>query len=42
MRQGAFESTITYMERFYAALKGYKEQKNPKMEEKDIAMDFFE
>ena len=42
MRQGAFESIITYKERFNAALKGYEEQKNPKMEEKDIAMDFFE
>jgi hypothetical protein len=42
MRQGAFQSIINYKERFNAALKGYKEQKNPKMEEKDIAMDFFE
>jgi len=39
--QDAFESIITYKERFNAALKGYEEQKNPKMEEKDIAMDFF-
>ena len=42
MRQGVFASIITYKERFNAALKGYEEQKNSKMEEKDIAMDFFE
>ena len=41
MRQGAFESIITYKERFNAALKGYNDQKNPEMSEKDVAMDFF-
>mmetsp|Transcript_8146 Transcript_8146/g.11879 ORF Transcript_8146/g.11879 Transcript_8146/m.11879 type:complete len:557 (+) Transcript_8146:2397-4067(+) len=41
MRQGPFESIITYKERFNAALKGYKDQKNPDMDEKDIGMDFF-
>ena len=33
MRQGPFESIITYKERFNAALKGYKDQKNPDMDE---------
>lgn len=39
MRQGALESNITYKEGFNAALKGYIDQKNPKMEDKDIAME---
>ena len=30
-----------YKERFNAALKGYNDQGNPEMSEKDIAMDFF-
>lgn len=41
MRQGPFESIITYKERFTIALKAYKDQGNPEMDEKDIAMDFF-
>ena len=41
MRQGAFENIITYKERFNAALKGYNDQGNPEMSEKDIATDFF-
>ena len=41
IRQGAFENIITYKERFNAALKGYNDQGNPEMSEKDIAMDFF-
>ena len=39
--QGAFESIITYKERFNAALKGYNNQKNPEMSDKDVAMDLF-
>ena len=42
MCQGAFESIIAYKERFNAALKGYNDQENPEMSEKDIAMDFFQ
>ena len=41
MRQGPFESIITYKERFTIALKAYNVQGNPEMEDKDIAMDFF-
>ena len=41
MRQGPFESFITYKERFTVALKAYDDQGNPEMDEKDIAMDFF-
>ena len=39
MRQEAFESIITYKEDFNAALKGYNDQKNLEMSEKDVAMD---
>ena len=41
MHQGAFENIITYKERFNASLKGYNDQGNPEMSDKDIAMDFF-
>jgi hypothetical protein len=41
MRQGAYESIITYKERFTTALKAYVDQKNPNMEDQDVAMDFF-
>lgn len=41
MRQGPFESIITYKERFTAELKGYDDQDNPPMKDKDIGMDFF-
>jgi hypothetical protein len=40
-RQGTYESIIMYKEHFDAALKAYKDQKNPDMDDKDIAMDFF-
>ena len=40
-RQGTYESIITYKDRFKAALKAYTDQKNPDMDEKDIAMDFY-
>jgi hypothetical protein len=42
MKQGAFESFITYKECFNnASLKAYIDQGNPGMNEADIAMDFF-
>ena len=41
IHQGPFESIITYKERFNAALKGYNDQDNPPMDDKDIGMDFF-
>jgi hypothetical protein len=41
MRQGPYESIIVNKERFNNALKVYIEQKNPKMGDVDIAMDFF-
>ena len=41
MRQGPYESIITYKERFTVALKAYDDQGNPKLEDRDIAMDFF-
>jgi hypothetical protein len=41
MRQGGFESIISYKERFDSALAAYKDQGNPKMADKDIALDFF-
>jgi hypothetical protein len=41
MRQGPYESIIVYKERFNNALKAYIEQKNPKMGDVDITMDFF-
>ena len=40
LRQGGFESIIAYKERFNASLKAYNDQKNPKMEDGDVAMDF--
>jgi hypothetical protein len=41
-RQGGYESLITYRERFDAAAKSYKDQKNADMSDLDIAMDFFD
>jgi hypothetical protein len=41
-RQGGYESLISYRERFDAALKAYADQLNLKMDEADIAMDFFD
>ncbi len=40
MRQGAYESIITYKKQFNNALKAYVDQGNPSMDQKDIAMDF--
>lgn len=42
IRQGGYESLISYRERFDAALTAYKDQDNPDMEETDIALDFFD
>jgi hypothetical protein len=41
MRQGSFESIISYKERFNSALAAYKDQGNPNMQDEDIALDFF-
>ena len=41
MRQGAYESIITYKEHFNNAKKAYDDQKNPELVDKDVAMDFF-
>ena len=41
MRQGSYKSIITYKERFTVALKAYEDQGNPKLDDKDITMDFF-
>jgi hypothetical protein len=41
MRQGDFESIISYKERFNSALAAYKDQGNLKMADEDIALDFF-
>lgn len=41
MRQGPYESIITYKERFDNAKKAYEDQGNPAMGDIDIAMDFF-
>jgi hypothetical protein len=40
-RQGAYESIITFKQRYNNALKSFHDQKNPKMSDKDIAMVFF-
>jgi hypothetical protein len=42
IRQGGYESLISYRERFDAALNAYKEQENPDMEDTDIALNFFD
>jgi hypothetical protein len=42
MRQGPYESIITYKERFDIALRAYQEQENAKILQPDIAMDFFD
>ena len=41
VRQGPFESIVAYKERFDFLLEAYNDMENPKMEEEDIAMDFF-
>jgi len=41
IRQGPYESIISFKERFNSALKAYEDQDNPKMDDKDVAMDFF-
>jgi hypothetical protein len=41
IRQGAYESIISYKERFNNALAVYNEQQNAELEDKDVAMDFF-
>ena len=41
MRQGAYESIITYKKRFDNAKKAYEDQENPTLNDKDVAMDFF-
>jgi hypothetical protein len=40
IRQGGYETLISYRVRFDAALNAYKEQENPDMEDTDIALDF--
>jgi hypothetical protein len=40
--QGGYESIIAYKERFNFALKVYEEQGNKKLDDLDIAMDFFQ
>ena len=39
--QGPYESIIAYKERFNSALTAYESQDNLKLDEKDVAMDFF-
>ncbi len=41
IRQGGYESIIAYKERFSFALKAYEDQGNKKLDDLDIAMDFF-
>jgi len=41
MCQGAYESIITYRERFDNAKKAYEDQENPDLDDKNGAMDFF-
>jgi hypothetical protein len=41
MRQGSFESILSYKERFDSALAAYTDQGNPSMQDEDIALDFF-
>ncbi len=41
MRQGVFESIISFKQYYNNALKAYNDQKNPVMKPEDIAMDFF-
>jgi hypothetical protein len=41
MRQGAFESIISYKQRYNNALKAYHDQGNPTKDGADQAMDFF-
>ncbi len=40
MRQGQFETIITFKERFDAAVEAYNDMGNPEMSDGDIAMDF--
>ena len=41
MRQGVYESIYSYKERFTVAHKAYLDFGNAKIEEENIAMDFF-
>lgn len=41
IRQGSYESIISYKQRYTNALRAYHEQKNPEKEPVDQAMDFF-
>ena len=41
VRQGTFESIVTYKEKFDYLLEAYKEMDNAKMSDTDVAMDFF-
>ena len=40
MRQGQFETIITYKQRFDAAVEAYNDIENPEIRDTDIAMDF--
>ena len=40
-RQGAFESIMSFKQRYNDELKAYNNQKNPELRPEDIAMDFF-
>ncbi len=42
MRQGGYESLVSYRKRHDAALKVYIDQKNPDIDDMDQAMDFFD
>jgi hypothetical protein len=42
LRQGGYESLISYHERYDAALKAYQDQGNPALDATDQAMDFFD
>ncbi len=42
IRQGGYESLVSYRERFDAALKAYIDQGNPALDDTDQAMDFFD
>jgi hypothetical protein len=42
MWQGGYESLVSYLERYDAALKMYIDQGNPQIDDMDQAMDFFD
>jgi hypothetical protein len=41
IRQGTYESIVSYKERFDEVLEAYNDMENPEMADEDIAMDFF-